>query len=104
MARPKKKTYFDFDEYVKEDPDFFLILLADRTHDYQRKIVFQDGSSYNVSKGGHRRWNHVDFDGDYIGFKGENKNEQPYWYSILTNQHYDNERDYWQAQHFALGF
>ncbi len=104
MARIKKKTYFDFDEYSREDPDFLLILLTDGAHEYQRKIVFQDGSSYNVSKGGHRRWNHVDSDGEYIGFKGKNRNEPTYWYSILTNEHYDTEHEYWQAQHLALGF
>ena len=100
MARPKLMPYFDFNEYEQNDPQYLLKILAGQLHDYQPKMVFRDGSSYNVTKTGNRYWRYCDYDGEYIGFKGQHPDGYTYWYCYLSDKHFDNARDFWQEAHF----
>jgi hypothetical protein len=99
-----KSKYIDFEEYAEKDQRYLIKILAGKLNEYQPKIIFLDGSSYNVTKTGNRYWWYVDFEGNYVGFKGEHKGGHQYWFSYLTNKHFETEHEFWQEIHFALGF
>jgi hypothetical protein len=100
MGKPRQMPYIDFEEYAQNDQTYLLKAISGGLHDYQPKMVFQDGSSYNVTKTGSRYWRYVDYDGEYIGFKGQHTNGHTYWYCILVDKHYDTAQDFWQEVHF----
>lgn len=99
-----KSKYVDFEEYAEKDPKYLIKVLSDSLTEYQPKIIFRDGSTYNVTKTGNRYWRYVDFDGNYVGFKGEHSDGNQYWYSFLTDKHFKTSHEFWQEIHFALGF
>ena len=49
--------YVNFDDYAKNDKQFFLRSLKGELHKIQRKVEFQDGTTYHVTKSGSRYWN-----------------------------------------------
>ena len=99
-----KSKYVDFEEYSKNDPNYLIKILAGEIYVYQPKIIFLDGSSYNVTKTGNRYWRYVDFEGNYVGFKGEHPNGYQYWFCYLTHKHFTTDHEFWQEVHFELGF
>lgn len=92
--------YDSYDDYINKDPKFFVRILKDELHKAQSKIHFADGTTYHVTKAGSRYWHYYGFDGESLGFKGEIRRSQTYWYCSLNNETYDNARDFWNTVHF----
>jgi hypothetical protein len=88
--------YLNFDDYAKNDRQYFLRSLKGELHRTQSKIKFQDGSTYHVTKSGSRYWNLNDNshreNGPAVVFQQYDGNTYEGYY--LHNVRFDNREEH----------